>query len=148
MVPLLLAAQKHLGIHHGAKTVETSLFAPLIKTIPGVGSVAAITLLTLTNWQLWEHSASLISVVALLVVYVALTPKATNEAGHVRVPHVQIEQDIVSLSLRMVIVMIVALGIEFTAFSSPRTYPFTFLMFLLGIVKALSWFGMIHTVSV
>ncbi|KND88236.1 Beta-1,2-xylosyltransferase 1 [Tolypocladium ophioglossoides CBS 100239] len=98
-------------------------------------------ILTLSNWDLRGSALSIVPAAALLVVYIALIPKTINGAHYL--PLVNIEDDIFPLSLRVVVVLVFALGIETVAFgfSTSGIAP----TFSLGLAKALSWYFTIRT---
>lgn len=76
------------------------------------------------------------------MVYVALIPRSIK--GTSLLPLVDIEDAILPLSMRVVVVLVFALGMETVIFGLPRSSIAPTL--ILGLAKALSWYFTICTV--
>jgi hypothetical protein len=146
LTPLLLIAQKRLGSHQFPITSRTPdswfVVTHLVNTVRGTTLVAVVAMLALSNGDLRASALSAVPVAALLVVYIALVPK--NAKGHRFLPLVDIADHVVPLSLRVVLILVVALGIETVAFGFPRSTIGPTL--LLGVAKASSWYFTTQTV--
>lgn len=110
-------------------------FSPLVNTVWGTTLASSFAALTLSDWDIEGHALSTIPVAALLVVYVALIPR--TEDTHF-LPRIDIEEAIVPLSLRVVVILAAALGMQTAAFGLPSNG--IILTLSLGLAKALSWY--------
>ena len=117
-------------------------FSPLANTVWGTTLAASFASLTLSNWGLRGSAPSTVPVAALLLVYVALLPRTITSSRFL--PLVNIEDAIIPLSSRVVVVLVVALGMQTVAFGFTRSEITPTLS--LGLAKALSWYFMTRTV--
>jgi hypothetical protein len=97
---------------------------------------ASFAILTLSDWNLRASALSTIPVAALLVVYVALIPKAIK--GSHFLLRINVEEAIVPLSFRVVIILVVALSMQTVAFGLPTNIIIPTVS--LGLAKAMSWY--------
>ncbi|KAH8684056.1 hypothetical protein BGZ61DRAFT_455576 [Ilyonectria robusta] len=142
LTPLLLVAQKHLGSKLSASTAsEAWFFSPLVDTIWGTGLAGCFATLTLLNWDLWGSALAIVPAVALLAVFITLLPR-TSKSSRI-IPLVDIQDAIVPLSLRVVVVLVVALCVQTFSFGFPKSYNAPTV--LLGLSKALSWYFIMRT---
>lgn len=105
--------------------------------------MASVAALSLSNGDLFKSLLSSILVVALLIVYGALTARPKD--GPYQMPVVDIEASITGVSIRVVALLVVGLGIQSVALGLLTSSVFYVL--LLGFSKASSWFFMIQLVS-
>ncbi|KAF7552848.1 hypothetical protein G7Z17_g4057 [Cylindrodendrum hubeiense] len=92
--------------------------------------------MTLLNWDLWGSALSTVPLAALLLIYVTLLPR--NSKSSRILPLVDIQDAIVPLSLRVVVVLVAALCVQTVYFGFPRSCIVPTLS--LGMAKALSWY--------
>ena len=95
-----------------------------------------------SDWGVGESVLSTLPVAALLLVYVALTPRIAERPRFL--PCINIEKDIRPLSLRVVVLLVAALGLQTAVFGLPSN-GITPSLFI-GFAKALSWYFTIQTV--
>lgn len=154
LLPLILLAHKHpLCNHMDPPTAQpgllSSLFLPLTNTFWGTTFVALFAVASIKPKWRFEISdiLSIMSVAALLVVYVTLTsrPKPVTANRNCGIPGpFDIEDAIVPLSSRVVIVMVIMFAVQSLAFGLPR-YSLTAVL-VLGLSKASAWYFGIQTV--
>ncbi|KAI4141526.1 MAG: hypothetical protein LQ341_003505 [Variospora aurantia] len=118
--------------------LKPSIVRPHVNTIWSNILVASYIILTLSNRNTRRSVLSIIPTAALLVVYLALIPRPVKDSRFL--PAIDIEHDIVPLSMRVAIVLISALGIEAVAVGPSTTSVAPTLM--LGLAKAMSWYLM------
>lgn len=118
------------------------LFSTLVNTLSGTAFVAFVAILAVSEGKFMESVISSIPVAALLVVYAALTPRTTENPQ--LLPRIDIEEDIVPLSSRVVVVLVVILGAQTVAFGLPSNVIMSTLQS--GVVRAISWYFTIQTV--
>lgn len=111
-------------------------------TIWGAGLAGCFAILTLLKWDLWGSALAIVPAVALLAVYIIMLPR--NSKSSRVLPLVDIQDAMVPLSLRIVVVLAVALCAQTFSFGFPRSYIAPTV--LLGVSKALSWYFMMRTV--
>jgi len=116
--------------------------SPLLDTLWGSVLGAAFSILTLWDWNLWTCSLSVVPVAALLVVYSTFMPIAVKDYHF---PLLNLEEAIVPLSLRVLLLSGFVLGIQAVAFGLPTDG--IILTLSLGFTKALSWYFMTRIVS-
>lgn len=109
-----------------------------------VGSTltAIFAIVTLLGGDLRGISLCIISVAALLVVYIAILPRTSPDSYDRPFSHLDV--DYASLSLRVVILLVVALGLQAAIFSAPKGKVIP--VFLLGLSKSLAWYYTIQAV--
>ncbi|CZR51796.1 related to capsule-associated protein [Phialocephala subalpina] len=143
LTPLLLIAEKHLRSElQASKGLDSWFFYPLANTIWGTALASSVPIFILSEWDLLDFSLSIILVASLLVVYVALIPKSIEDSRFL--PLIKVEDDIIPLSSRIVVILVLALSVQTVAFGFPRIGIISTL--LLGFMKAFSWYCMIRTV--
>jgi hypothetical protein len=143
LTPLLLIAEKHLRPElQASRIVDPWLFSSLVNTVWGTTLVASFAILAEPDWDLRRAALSAVPVAALLVVYVALVPR-TIEDTH-SLPLINVEKAIAPLSLRVLVILVVALGMQTVVFGLPSNEITPTLT--LGFAKALSWYFTIRTV--
>ncbi|KAK2733763.1 F-actin-capping protein subunit beta [Myotisia sp. PD_48] len=136
LTPLLLIAEKNIGSEpFDSPTSDSPYFSPFVNTIWGTVLAASFCIGTLTNWDLRGHFLSIIPVVALLVVYIILTPNIGLSTRFI--PTFDIEAAIIPLSLRVVGLLVISLSVETFVFGFPRAQAIATL--LLGFSKAMFW---------
>ncbi|KMP07830.1 capsule protein [Coccidioides immitis RMSCC 2394] len=142
LTPLLLLVQKYLGSElRPPRTSNSRFFHPFVNTILGTTLAASFFIFILSDWNLRGHALSIIPVAALLVVYTTLTPRTDKSSRYL--PSFDIEATIIRLSLRVVVVLGLALVVEILAFDLPRSTVVA--ISALGLAKALFWYFIIQT---
>ncbi|QVM08440.1 F-actin-capping protein subunit beta [Coccidioides posadasii str. Silveira] len=142
LTPLLLLVQKYLGSElRPPRTSNSRFFHPFVNTILGTTFAASFFIFILSDWNLRGHALSIIPVAALLVVYTTLTPRTDKSSRYL--PSFDIEGTIIPLSLRVVVVLGLALVVEILAFDLPRSTVVA--ISALGLAKALFWYFIIQT---
>ncbi|KAL7628431.1 hypothetical protein AAE478_002634 [Parahypoxylon ruwenzoriense] len=147
LTPLLLLAQKYLGLEHRTSArPDAPILFPLMNTVWGTALAAFFAIVSLAGWDTlsgWgrrEYALSTIPVVALLPVYLTLTPRSEKSSRFL--PSFDIEDASRPLSLRVVFVLGSALGLQIGLFGAPSislaTIP-------LSLAKAFSWYFVIQT---
>jgi hypothetical protein len=143
LTPLLLAADRKL--RPDVQRPESGLLA-LANTAWGTASVALVAILALVYWSALELALLTLPVAALLLVYTALIPRTT--AGPRFLPCIpDLEEAILPLSARLVPILAGVLGAQAFAFGF-SSIVLGIPAFLLGSVKAVSWYFMIQTVCI
>ncbi|KAK2855667.1 hypothetical protein FQN49_004965 [Arthroderma sp. PD_2] len=143
LTPLLLVAQRYLGSStRTSAESESWLFSPLANTVWGTSLAASIFIFVLSDWDFKGHALSAIPVLTLLGVYVTFMPKTDKSSRYL--PSVDIEDAVRPLSLRVVLLLLIALGVEIATFGFPTGGILVTL--ILGQTKALSWYFIIQTV--
>ncbi|KAL6890447.1 glycosyltransferase family 90 protein [Trichoderma evansii] len=132
LTPLLMATQRYLGC---ISKLPTGPFSLLTSTICGTTLISLFTIFTFSDWDIQASLSSITLVAALFMVYAALSPKGGTFS---RLPSINFECAIRSLSTRIVILLffMLCISIIFTGFI--RANPIHLL--LLGILKALTWY--------
>lgn len=138
MTPLLLAVQKY----HGCEPAATGLVSLLSHSLWGTVSVAFFIIVSLPDLDVYGYALSAIPVVALLVIYITLTPR--TDGGSRLLPYVDIERAICPLAIRVAILLLIILNIKTISFGFPRAEILTTMS--LGMAKALNWYFVIQTV--
>lgn len=123
--------------------MSDSVFSPLITTARGTFLAALFAVLTLSNWDLLKSALSIVPVAALLLIYIALTPRGPK--GERLLPFVDLEDAIVPLAVRTVVILVITMGIYSFKLGFPRGG--IGLTILLGLTKAVTWYFMVQTVS-
>ncbi|KAH7121851.1 hypothetical protein B0J13DRAFT_456712 [Dactylonectria estremocensis] len=137
LTPLLLVAQGHLGSKLCTSTASDSwFFSSLVDSIWGTVIVACFSSLTLLNWDIRGSALATVPLLCLLIVYTILLPR-NNKTSRV-LPHVDVEDAIVPLSLRVVVTLSIALcaHVFFLGLPTSSVMP----TISLGLAKALSWY--------
>lgn len=145
LTPLLLIAEKRLRPEWQASTVlDTPSFYPLVHTVWGTASAATFAVVVLSDWSFdfKRLALSIVLVVALLVLYTALTARPAG--GAKSVVALDFETAIIPLSQKVTMFLGAALVLQLFAFgvSGDAILP----AMLLGTVKALSWYFTARTV--
>lgn len=136
-------AEKHLRSEFQAsRFLNSSSFSPLVDKVWGRTLVASFAILTLSDWDLRGFASSTCPVAGLLVVYIAFIPRTTEESHFL--PQINIERAIVPLSLRILIILVLAFSAQTIAFGLPDDVTMPALS--LGLIKAFSWYFTIRTV--
>lgn len=151
LTPLLLVSQ-NLLIWHDAEIPAASppisqAFFYLSNTGWGSILVALFSILTLkSDWRTRVSDApSIVPVAALLVAYLTLDPRPRiSNRYHRFLPPFDIEDALLTLSLRITLVLVLVLGVETLAFSFPVFSAYN--TPALALTKALSWYFTIRTV--
>ena len=143
LTPLLLLADRKLRPESWSGKSEKGFFSPLANTLWGTALVALVAVFAQSDWDIGILALSIIPVAALLVAYTALIPR--TDEGHRFLPQIDIEEDGVPLSLRVVVLLFAALGVQTFAFGLP-SISILVPTFLLGLAKALCWYFTIQTV--
>lgn len=132
LTPLLLATQRYLGC---ISKLPAGPFSLLISTICGTTFISLFTIFTFSDWNIQASLSSIILVAALFIVYAALLPKGGTFS---RLPSINFDRDIRSLSIRIVILLFFMLfvSIIFTGFIQAN--PIHLLLF--SLMKALTWY--------
>ncbi|KAM5445523.1 hypothetical protein MaudCBS49596_007429 [Microsporum audouinii] len=143
LTPLLLVAQRHFGssARPSADSSDSWLLYPLANTLWGTSLVAVIFTITLSDWDFAGHGLSALPVLALLAVYLTFMPKTERKSRFL--PHVDIEDAVRPVSLRVVVMLLVLLGVEVATFGFPTGGILVTLA--LGFTKSLSWYSIIQT---
>lgn len=143
MTPLLLIAEKHLRSEIKASRIFAPwFFYPIVNTIWGATLAASFAIITLSDWNFRGSPLSIVPVVALLVVCVALTLETTEDSRATSL--LDVEEAMTPLSLRVVVILVVALGIQTVAFGLSNAMIIPTLT--LGLTKAFSRYFTIQTV--
>lgn len=121
---------------------DSRVFSPFVNTIWGTALVASFAIITVSDWDLRRYAISILPVVAILVGYITLTPRADKNTS--LFPSFDIEHATRPLSLRVVALMLIILGIETIKSDLPRSTVVATLT--LGLVKALTWYFIVQTV--
>lgn len=138
----MLIAESRLHPESRASKASKSPFSFLTTTVWGAALIALAAVFVLAEWDTGETALSAVSVTALFLVYIALIPRTTENARYL--PLVNIEEDVVPLSVRVVLLLVVALGVQTFAFGAPDINLLPTLE--LSVAKALSWYFTIQTV--
>ncbi|RMJ23393.1 Glycosyltransferase family 90 protein [Aspergillus sp. HF37] len=142
LTPLLLVVQRYLVSEIPGSTMPDSLlFSRLASTVLGTSLTSLFVIASLSGWDLRGYSLSIIPVAALLIVYVALTPRTARSNDPL--PPFDIEHAAGSLSRRLVVVFLIVLGVESVAFGLPRSNPLVTI--LQGLAKSLTWYFTVQT---
>ncbi|KAL7784079.1 glycosyltransferase family 90 protein [Trichoderma ceciliae] len=136
LTSFLMASQRYLG---SLSRLPVGLFSSFLSTIWGSTLIAAFGIFTFSGWTIQALPFPIISTAALLVVYTTLLPKCGT---FLLLPSVNIERAIRSLSVRIIILLLLILGSDIISFGFVRTDVTT--AFILGLVKALSWYFVIQ----
>jgi hypothetical protein len=131
VTPLLLATQRYLGC---VSQLPAGPFALFTSSVYGTTLISLFTVLIFSDWNLQMSLSSIVLVAALLMVYAALLPKG---GAFSCLPSISFERTIRPLSTRIVTLLFFMMCIS-TIFSGIfRVNPIP--IFLLGLLKALSW---------
>ncbi|KAK0104827.1 F-actin-capping protein subunit beta [Cadophora gregata] len=137
LTPLILIVErKPRDVHKTSNSPDQWSFSPLSNTIWGTAFTAFLLSFVLSKWTLIESALSAIPVACLLLVYVALVPRTSTDSF--RLPQIDIEEHVVSLSFRTIIFLLAALSIQTVLFGFPSGIYFSSV--LSGTAKALSWY--------
>jgi hypothetical protein len=139
LTPLLLGIQGYLGC---VSRLPAGTYSPLANTIWGTTLVSFFAIFTFSGWAAQVSLSSIISTAALLIVYAAPMSRVGTFAY---LPSVNIESTIRSLSPRIIILLLFILSTYIILFGFVRFNPFS--LFILGLLKALSWYFVIKTAS-
>jgi hypothetical protein len=104
-----------------------------------------IAIFALSEWNQQESALSIVPLAGLFIVYVAFIPRTVEGSLNRFLPLVDIDEAIVPLAWRAVVVLVVALGAQTVAFGLPSINIAPMLL-PLGLAKALSWYFTIRTV--
>lgn len=150
LTPLLLVFQNQLLWNdteiHSASPPVSQVFFYLTNTVWGSVLVAFLSILALKlDWSIRASDALLVVPVALLLVsYLTLDPRPRISNKCYRLlPPLDFVDSSASLSLRVTILLVIALGLETLAFGFPVCSVYTP---ALAFTKALSWYFTIQTV--
>lgn len=155
LTPLLLLSHRYLLWPDtdiptaGPPRPVSQLFFRSANTVCGTVLCAALASFTIKSD--WHYRASdtlsFVPAVALLVAYSILDPRR-KIANKIRqtLPHFDVEDAILPLSLRVILVMVIIMGLESLAFGFPTCTAASALV--LGLAKALSWYFTIQMVCV
>ncbi|KAK4150540.1 hypothetical protein C8A00DRAFT_17964, partial [Chaetomidium leptoderma] len=135
LTPLLFMVDRKL--RPDSQSGGSSLLFSLANTAWDTGLVALFAILAVSNWSLLELALSALPVGALLLVYSSFMPRAAESSRFL--PHVDIEDDVLPLSLRVAVMLAAALGVQTFAFGLP-SIDAVVQMLPLGLAKALSWY--------
>ena len=143
LTPLLLAADRKL--RPDAQRSESELSA-LANTVWGTALVALVATLALVYWSALELALLTLPIAALLLVYTALIPPGIT--GSRLLPSIpDLEDAILPLSARLVPILAGVLGVQAFTFGF-SSIDLGIPAFLLGLVKAFSWYFTLQTVCV
>jgi len=135
--------EKHLQSDPGTSTTtRLTRFWPLDNTTWGTSLIALMLISFLSDWNLRGCVLSILPVTGLLLVFVVLMPGTGNDS--LRISPIDIEEMIVPLSSRTVLVLLVMYGAQTTLFGFQNDILLPSL--LSGITKTLSWYCTIHAV--
>lgn len=137
LTPLLLVAERCLQSDSQIWSLsDPSTLSTLAHTIWGTVLTASIAIFAMSDWNLLESALSIVPVAALLIVYIALLPRTIGSTHFL--PRINIREGIIPLSSRVIVILVVALGMQATAFGPPIIEIAPTLS--LGLAKALSWY--------
>ncbi|KAK4233695.1 hypothetical protein C8A03DRAFT_19270 [Achaetomium macrosporum] len=143
LTPLLLVAEKQLQPELRTwRPSDTPALSYLFGTVSGTAIVALFAILALPGWRLSELALSIFPVAALFMVYVAFIPRTVESRF---LPYLDVDEDIVQVSNRVVVILVAALGVELMAFGVPRIIDLAIPMLLLGLAKASAWYFTFQT---
>ncbi|KAI1328240.1 glycosyltransferase family 90 protein [Xylariaceae sp. FL0255] len=130
-----------LMIHRKTTLRETPKSAWLIYTIPGTLLVTLLSIASLPVDSFFELAPSMIPLCGIILTYIILTP-GNDKTSPNWLESLDIEKHIKPISQRATVLLLVALGIEWTVFGIPRGHLVAILC--LSLVKALSWYSLSH----
>ncbi|PVH78318.1 glycosyltransferase family 90 protein, partial [Cadophora sp. DSE1049] len=137
LTPLLLIIERKVRYDpETSKSFNQWCFSPLSNTVWGTAFTALLLTFILSEWILLRSALSTISVACLLLIYVALIPKTLHDS--LRLPQIDIEETIVPLSCRTLLILSATLEVQTVLFGFPSGIYLPSL--LCGIAKALSWY--------
>ncbi|KAI0129666.1 hypothetical protein BJ170DRAFT_700843 [Xylariales sp. AK1849] len=137
LTPILLIVQKHiLSEIHTSKKTDSWLFTHLANTAWSTTLTALFAIFTLSNWDLYGLAISTVHIAALLILYTSLMSKSGKDSRFH--PRVDVENDVVPLSSRVVPILAIALGVETITLGFPRSQITSTL--LGASAKALLWY--------
>jgi hypothetical protein len=140
----LLAADKQLRPELRAwKASELPAVSYLFGTVSGTAIIALLVVLALPGWTIWELVLSILPVAALSVVYAAFIPRSVESRF---LPYLDVDEDIVQLSNRVVVISVAALSVQIISFGVPRLIDLAIPTIVLGLAKASAWYFTIQTV--
>ena len=144
LIPLVLVVERNLrrDPEQASALSNQWCFSPLSNTLWGTIATALILAFILSKWTLLSTALSIVPVTFLLLVYVALIPRTFTDS--LRLPQIDIEETVVPLSCRTLLILIAALGVETVLFGFPSGIYLPSI--LSGIAKALSWYCTIQAV--
>lgn len=120
LTPLLLIIEKHRRpVLRPSSVSDPGALLFINSSVAGTTLAAAFATLILSDGNLRETALSTVPVTALLLVYTALIPRVAD--GNRFLPSVDVDEAIVSLSLRIVAVLVLALGVQTMVFGVPSS---------------------------
>lgn len=144
LIPLVLVVERKLrrDPEHASTSSNQWCFSPLSNTLWGTTASALILAFVLSKWTLLGTALSIVPVNFLLLIYIALIPRTLTDS--LRLPQIDIEETVVPLSCRTLLILLAVLGVETVLFGFPsgKYLP----LILSGIAKALSWYCTIQAV--
>ncbi|KAI8946105.1 hypothetical protein F4801DRAFT_583754 [Xylaria longipes] len=137
LAPLLAVGYRYLrpGLYPPAAS-HTSPFSLFTRNVIGIALTATFAIVVLSEWDPLAYALSLVPVIALFVAYTLLTPQTGMWSRGPR--GFDIEAAVWPLSLRVAVIVAIALGRESYVIGFPSTNVIDTLT--LGSVKALTWY--------
>ncbi|OBT55451.1 hypothetical protein VE04_04614 [Pseudogymnoascus sp. 24MN13] len=140
LTPLLLAAQRYLR-SDVRTSADSRFFSPFVNTVWGTAVAALFVILTMLDWDFRWYTLLIIPGACLLVLFDVLT--SGNIKGSRFIQPFDIENAIMPLAVRVVILLAILLGVEKVAFDFATSEPFMTLT--LGLAKSFTWHFIIQT---
>ncbi|KFX91401.1 hypothetical protein O988_07764 [Pseudogymnoascus sp. VKM F-3808] len=140
LTPLLLAAQRYLR-SDVRTSADSRFFSPFVNTVWGTAVAALFVIISMLDWNFQWYTLSIVPAAALLVLFDILT--SGNVKGSRFMQPFDVENAIIPLAVRVVILLAVLLGVEKVAFDFATIEPLITLT--LGLAKALTWYFIIQT---
>ncbi|KAK3343195.1 hypothetical protein B0H65DRAFT_577120 [Neurospora tetraspora] len=145
--PVLFKAQEHLQLRTGASRYETTTEGALphsiINTFWGSLLAAAVAVYPLSAWDVKAATIAVIPFVALVVLFFVSFMPLAGERGRLNTFHLELEDAIRPLSLRIVGLLIILQFFDIWAFGFPRIDGV--LTVFLGLAKAFSLYFAVQT---
>ncbi|KAK3304660.1 uncharacterized protein B0T15DRAFT_418913 [Chaetomium strumarium] len=143
LTPLLLAADKQLRPELRTwKALELPALFYLFGTVSGTAIVGLLVVLALPGWTIWELALSTLPVAALCAAYAAFIPRTVESRF---LPYLDVDEDILQLSHRVVVISVAALSVQIISFGVPGLIDLAVPTILLGLAKASAWYFTIQT---
>ena len=112
-------------------------------TLRGNALVASFSIFVLSNWSLLGFAVSIGALAGSFVAHCTLLQRRVR--GDSPVPPLNLERDINKVTIRTIIALSIAVGVQTILFGF--TSGDVFSTIFLGVTKALSWYFTIRTVS-
>lgn len=144
LTPLLLFVEWQLGSGYSK---SSSWFSPIANSFWGTTAIAFFAIGSLVDWDIRGHVPAIGPAFGLLLAFVLFIPRPDRPSRLSRfVPSLSVEDAIVPLSWRIIILLAIVTGVETYVFQFAFLRIDAVAVFTLGTAKALFWYFGIQAV--